>query len=192
MSPRHKTMTTIVLAHPYVGSFNQAILDTVHRALDAAGKEYSTFDLYADDFNPAMSLADLALYSQGRSADPLVQAYIDTLLHTDEIVFIGPIWWGRMPAIIDGFFDKVMLVGTGYTYGPNGLIPDKFHISRSVVITTSEAPSECFENYFHNYFAGVLATVGMQNMEWHNCPATSHGPAEGREEFLRKVASLFA
>lgn len=185
-------MTTIVFAHPYEGSFNRSVLAEIQQALAASGKEYGTIDLYADGFNPAMSKADLAVYSQGRSADPLVDKYINILLKTDEIVFIGPIWWGRMPAIVDGFFDKVMLAGTGYTYGSSGLIPDKFDIGRTVVVTTSESPTEAFEGYFRGYFAPtVLATVGMRNMEWHNCPATSHGPAENRAAFLRLMREIF-
>lgn len=181
-------MTTIVFAHPYEGSFNRVILREIERALTGAGKDYTVIDLYADGFNPAMSVDDLKVYNQGKSADPLVAKYIDTLLRTDEIIFVGPIWWGRMPAIIDGFFDKVMLAGTGYTYGPTGLIPDKIRIKRTLIVTTSEAPTQCFENYFRNYFEPtVLATVGMTGAEWYNCPGTSHGPAENREAFLETI-----
>ena len=58
-------------------------------------------------------------------------------------------------------------------------------MKRTVMISTSEAPTDVFKPYFMGYFAdNVLATVGMKNVEWYNCPQTSHGPAENRENFL--------
>ena len=49
----------------------------------------------------------LALYSQGKSIDPLVEKYQEILKKTDEIILIFPIWWSSMPAILKGFFDKI-------------------------------------------------------------------------------------
>ena len=45
-------MTTIVYAHPWAGSFNHAILETVTKQLDFHEENYTVIDLYADGFNP--------------------------------------------------------------------------------------------------------------------------------------------
>lgn len=184
-------MTTIVYAHPYAGSFNHAVLEAVKGSLEKQGKAYQVIDLYGDGFNPALEEASLALYNRGETADPLVKKYIEILLQTDSIVMIFPIWWGRTPAIIDGFFDKAMLAGTAYTYGPTGLIPDKFNIDKTLLLSTSAAPTANFAPYFEGYFKPhTLETVGMKNAEWLNCAGVASISQEEREAFLRKVAGM--
>lgn len=186
-------MTTVLYAHPYAGSFNHAILETVVAKLEATGRECRVLDLYADGFNPALEADSLRLYSNSESADPLVNKYLDTLIASDEFIMIFPIWWSTMPAIVDGFFDKVMLGGgKAFGYDESGrLVPAQIRMKRTVMISTSEAPTEIFKPFFMGYFAdNVLATVGMNNVEWYNCPATSHGPAENRENFLAMVREL--
>lgn len=76
--------TTIIYAHPWEGSFNKAILD---EAAEAAGDCY-VIDLYKDGFDPVMSEEDLALYSEGKSADPQVEKYNEILDDTSRINFI--------------------------------------------------------------------------------------------------------
>ncbi len=186
-------MITILYAHPYPKSFNHAILDTLRSRFDADKRPYTVLDLYADGFNPSFEADSLALYSKGQSADPMVKHYQQVLMDSDTIIMIFPIWWSMMPAIVKGFFDKVMLEGTAFTYSETGaLVPDKINIDRTVILTTSEAPSAVFASFFTDYFPRhVLDTVGMRNVEWYNCEGTSHGPAENREAFLATVDSLF-
>jgi putative NADPH-quinone reductase len=44
--------TTILLAHPWHGSFNKAIFDTVVNKLTSLNKPYQIIDLNKDGFNP--------------------------------------------------------------------------------------------------------------------------------------------
>ncbi|MDE7402880.1 MAG: NAD(P)H-dependent oxidoreductase [Muribaculaceae bacterium] len=182
-------MITILYAHPYGKSFNHAILETVKSTLDGQGRDYRVLDLYADGFNPALDASNLQLYSKGETADPLVEKYLDTLMASDEIIMIFPVWWGMMPAIVHGFMDKVFLAGRAYKYAETGaLVPDKINIDKTIIFSTSEAPTDCFAPFFKEYFKNnALETVGMKNLEWYNCAQTSHGPAENREKFLELV-----
>lgn len=182
-------MISILYAHPYDKSFNHVILETVKSRLEEQSKEYCVFDLYTDGFNPALEASSLRLYSKGETADPLVEKYLNALMASDEFIMIFPIWWATMPAIVDGFFDKVMLVGKAYQYSETGeLIPCKIDIKRTVIFSTSQAPAENFAPFFKDYFNHlVLETVGMKNLEWYDCPQTAHGPAENRENFLQLV-----
>lgn len=184
--------TTILYAHPYDKSFNHAIFDEVRKKLESEGRDYNVIDLYADHFNPVLDADSLRLYSRGGSADPLVEKYVSTLLETDCFIMIFPVWWAMMPAIVKGFFDKVMLSGTAYQYSPEGeLVPDKINVGRTVIFTTSQGPTERFAPFFSDYFKPlVLDAVGFANAEWHNCDRTSHGPAENRDNFLALVREI--
>lgn len=182
-------MTTIIYAHPYSGSFNHAILENVTAALKEENKEATVIDLYADGFSPALEAASLRLYSRGETADPLVRNYIDILLQTDTLIMIYPIWWGMMPAIVKGFFDKVMLAGSAYQYSDAGnLVPAKINIKRVLTITTSQGPKESFAPFFEKYLTeSIFSAVGFHNPEWYDCTHTSHGPEENRTTFLELV-----
>ena len=178
-------MISILYAHPYDKSFNHAVLEAVKNRLDEQGKEYRVFDLYADGFNPALDASSLRLYSRGETADPLAASYLKTLLASDEFIMIFPIWWASLPAIVKGFFDKVMLSGSAYQYSEAGeLIPCKIDIKRTIIFSTSQTPTKKFKEFFEDYFNRfVLQPVGMINLEWYNCAETSHGPAENRENY---------
>lgn len=100
-------MITIVYAHPWDGSFNNAMLKETKKVLNNNGQEYTLIDLNKDNFNPVMTQNDLSVYGKSGFKDPVVDKYIQILQKTEKIIFIFPIWWMGAPAILKGFFDKV-------------------------------------------------------------------------------------
>lgn len=46
---------TVIYAHPYTGSFDHAILESVTAELSAKNSEYEVIDLYQDNFDPVYS-----------------------------------------------------------------------------------------------------------------------------------------
>lgn len=179
-------MTTIVYAHPWDGSFNKAILNTITEKLDKEKKEYRVIDLNKDNFNPVFTKEELALYNQGKYLDPLVGKYQEIIKNSNEIIFIFPNWWSTMPAILKGFFDKVLLKDFAFNYegGFNALLD----IQKAIVITTSEHPSPSFKYMIENSFiADMLNPIGIKNAVWLSCEQTSKGTDEHRKAFLKKV-----
>jgi len=62
------------------------------------------------------------------------------ITEAEELVFIFPLWWGSMPAILKNFFDTVFSAGFAFTYEngrPKGFLTDK----KAKVIVTFDAPS---------------------------------------------------
>ncbi|TLX77027.1 flavodoxin family protein [Labilibacter sediminis] len=188
--------TTIVFAHPWHGSFNKAILDAVINKLEAKSKEYHIIDLNKDNFNPVLQEKDLALYSKGETSDKLVLSYQEILKETSELIFMFPIWWYDLPAVLKGFVDKVMLKNFSYVetkYGLKGILT---HINKTAVITTSEYPTWYLKFLSGNPIKGTfinktLKGVGLRNIKWVNSEYTTSGKNEKRKEFLRKIESLF-
>ncbi|MFT4169511.1 MAG: NAD(P)H-dependent oxidoreductase [Dysgonomonas sp.] len=179
-------MVTIVFSHPWHGSFNKAILDTITTKLTKDNKAYEVIDLQKDNFNANLTEAELAVFNKGEALDPLVHKYQDILKKTDEIIFIFPIWWGTAPAILKGFFDKVLLVNFAYNY-ENGWTP-LLNISKGTVISTSQGATELFKNSIENVFIpNMLNSVGINNVTWLNNDNTSLGTDEHRKAFLNTV-----
>ncbi len=184
-------MTTIVFCHPWHGSFNYAILQSVISELNNKGREYQIIDLVRDGFNPLMLPDDLKLYGIGETNDRLVRKYGDMLSNTNEVIFIFPLWWGMMPAVLKGFFDKVLLKGVAMDYGAEGALIPLFRIERTLLITTSQSPSSMFTTFINKCFIPhVLNSVGFNGVEWYNCEQTSHGSVKNRSDYLNLVRTL--
>ena len=179
-------MTTIILAHPWHGSFNKAILDSIISKYDNDNTSYQVLDLHKDNFNPVTSESELAVYNAGKALDPLVIKYQEIIKKTEHIIFIFPIWWGTMPAILKGFFDKVLLKDIAFNY-ENGWTP-LLKINKTTIITTSDNVTSAFENSIMNTFVPqMLEGVGIMNAKWLNCERIGHETDEYRKAFLEEV-----
>jgi len=182
----------IVYAHPYEKSFNHAILERVTELLSAANKQYTVLDLYADQFTPVFSKEELSYYSQGKALDPLVSSYQATLSEVQSVIFIFPIWWNDVPAIVKGFFDKVMLKNFAFGDGGDHITGLLTHIKEAKVITTSEEPTTFIKSSTGNAIEKVLieATfkhIGIEHAEWINHGQISQTSAEEKARFLEDL-----
>ncbi len=187
--PTENQMITVIYGHPWDKSFNHAILDTVLAALTKANVKHTLIDLYADKFDPAVRVDDLALYGEGRTADPLAARYMEILGRTRGLVFIYPVWCGVEPAIVQGFYDKVFLKDFAWEYDPDGRLSPLLNITKARLFTTSEAPSPVFTSYFQDYLPShVFSAVGIHNSSWLNLDNITHRSRRECEDFLAKVA----
>lgn len=164
--------TTIVLAHPYHGSFNKAIFDVVLAKEKKTSANINIIDLNKENFNPVLTEKDLSTYYKGVVNDPLVKKYNEILDRTNKIILIFPIWWYDMPAILKGFFDKTMLKDSAFTEDERGLTAIR-NIEQTIVLTTSGAMSDELVNEFGDPINGPLITatfprIGFNNPTWYN------------------------
>ncbi|WP_158813995.1 NAD(P)H-dependent oxidoreductase [Methylocapsa sp. S129] len=119
-----------VLAHPEPQSFNAHLVRSGAAALEAEGWTVSVSDLYAMRFDPC----ERAEYYSKRAAPDrfdvqseqrhasetgsLPQAIVDELAlmdRADLLVLQYPMWWHLPPAMLKGWFDRVLAYGEAYT-----------------------------------------------------------------------------
>lgn len=105
----------IVYAHPNSGSLNHFFKQTVLESLQESGEEIAIRDLNEINFNPVLSLEDMNGQRMGTVADD-VKTEQDFITWADRIIFIYPIWWTGMPAIMKGYIDRVFSYGFAYRY----------------------------------------------------------------------------
>src|SRR5690606_34398140 len=79
------------------------------------GHEVMVRDLYLLNFNPVLSLEDLAGQANGQVSDDVKQEQ-DHIACADCITFIYPIWWTGLPALMKGYIDRVFSYGFAYRY----------------------------------------------------------------------------
>lgn len=105
----------IVYAHPNSASLNHYFKQIVVENLQESGQEVVVRDLNQINFNPVLSLEDMHGQRMGKVAND-VKTEQDFITWADRIIFIYPIWWTGMPAIMKGFIDRVFSYGFAYRY----------------------------------------------------------------------------
>lgn len=132
----------VVFAHPYEKSLNKSILDETIAALKAKkDAEVQVIDLYGENFDPRLTF-DAEHPRRALSSREDTAAYRESILWAEHLVFIYPLWWGRAPAILLGFFDKVFVSGFAYEHSPKALLPKGLLRNKvSTIITTQKGPA---------------------------------------------------
>jgi NAD(P)H dehydrogenase (quinone) len=182
-------------AHPRHESFNHRLL---RDGANALGERYTvaTSDLYTQGFDPVLGAQDLGELAStpGNIAEQAGEAYLRGLLAPDvraeqeklaaaELLVIQfPLWWYGMPAILKGWFDRVLSAGFAYgdqdpelgvprRYGDGGLTG-----RRALIIVTAgedegsigpRGISGDIEALLFPLTHGVLWYVGIDVLELH-------------------------
>ena len=119
-----------VLAHPEPQSFNAHLAGFGAAALEAEGWSVSVSDLYAMGFDPCerpehypdrAAPARFDVQAEQRHASdtgalpPEVLHELALLDKADLLVVQYPMWWHLPPAMLKGWFDRVLAYGAAYT-----------------------------------------------------------------------------
>jgi NAD(P)H dehydrogenase (quinone) len=132
----------VVVAHPDPNSFNHAIAATAVAALRAAGHHVDLLDLYAENFDAAMSITERQEYHGAQPiVDDAVARHAALVQAARGVVFVYPTWWSSMPAILKGWLDRVMVPGVAFDIDAhNNLSRRLTHVRRLVGISTYGSP----------------------------------------------------
>lgn len=106
----------VVYTHPVATSFNRAILEATLRGLEAAGHDIKVADLYAENFQPAMTSGDFVQFDM-KPMPAEIQVEQARVEWSDALVFIFPLWWWSLPGMLKGWVDRVMSYGWAW-YDP--------------------------------------------------------------------------
>ncbi|KRV43915.1 NAD(P)H-dependent oxidoreductase [Bacillus sp. FSL K6-0046] len=190
-------MKTIVYAHPWDGSYNHAILTSITEKLETKKEPFQVIDLYKDGFNPVFTAEELKHFHKGETPYSLVKDYQEKLKQSTELVFIFPVWWWDLPAMLKGFIDKVMLSGFAFIEDQNtgtlqGLLTN---IKKTTVISTSTTDKEYIESEAGNAIQSVfidrtLADLGIKNesTKWIHFSRVNLTTDEKRKQFLKEIS----
>jgi len=148
----------ILYANPEPSSFCGALKAAAIEEIEAAGHTVTVSDLYGEGFNPVagrhdfMSVAepDRFHYQTEQARAAAADAFAPDLKReqarfrqADLVIAIFPLWWSGPPAILKGWFDRVLAYGFAYVDGARfatGLFPQK----RALLCVTTGGPLRRF------------------------------------------------
>jgi NAD(P)H dehydrogenase (quinone) len=189
----------IIFNHPYEGSYCNAVLNSVTQGLQRANHEADIIHLDKDGFNPVMTAQDLKAFRDKYPIDPKVIEYKNRLEDADHIVFIFPIWWELMPALMKGFIDKVIFPGVAYDYTNatnTKMKPLWTKVKGVTMITTMNTPGVFYWGIFGNaiqkaMMRGTFWKLGYKNRKWISLNMVKLVSSERRKKWLDKIEQQF-
>lgn len=166
-------------------SLHNAALGTLERD----GHSVAVTSLYSQQFNPVASSMDFTtssgvaanyMFEQQRTANthsdfsPDIQAEMKKISDADIILFHFPLWWGGVPAIMKGWFERVFAMGFAWDAGhryENGLLRGK----RALVCLSSGDPDAYYSaegmhrasivQHLYPLLHGTLAFCGLDVLQ---------------------------
>lgn len=180
----------IIYAHPNPSSFNGAILEHVQKGLQETNHSVTVFDLYKEQFDPVL------VFNEEKKRRDLVNEeetarYRKLVEEADTLLFIYPIWWWGMPAILKGFIDRIFVAGFAYKYEgamPKGLLNGK----KAWVINTLDSPLWYVALLYRSadwivMKRGVLRFCGIRDIKRSVFQSVKTSKLEKREKWLLQI-----
>jgi putative NADPH-quinone reductase len=131
----------LLYCHPRPDSFNAAIHARVLQVLREAGHTVDDCDLYAEGFDPVLSNAERGRYHEVPANREPVAAHVQRLLQAEGLILVFPVWNMGLPAMLKGFFDRVLLPGVSFDMSdPRRIRPGLTHLQHVIGVCTYGVP----------------------------------------------------
>lgn len=175
----------IIYAHHEPSSFVAAMKNLAVETLSREGHSVVVSDLYAQGFSAVAQKWDFVtttgnhfnyMLEQKHAANldlafaPDILSEIKKVQTADLVIFVAPIWWFSVPAILKGWFDRVLAMGVAWDGGKiyeNGLLRGK----QAMLVVAGGGPNEYYQEngrhranpiqILHPINHGTLAFCGM-------------------------------
>ena len=177
----------LVYSHYNDKSFNAAIRDTFIKTAEQKGNTVDYVDLYKEKFNP-----DYA----GEQPDEIVLNHRKRIEKCDVIALIAPIWNFRMPAILEGWIDKVLAPPWAFRFkklvGNYGYPQGNLRGKKAIIFCTYGSPRFAVATFFLNMPVrrlkrGIFYICGITNILYRRYFAVPFVSDKKRKEFLEDV-----
>ena len=182
----------IIYGHPDKESFNFALADAYKKGALQSGAEVKEIIVRDLEFNNNLQFG----YRKRTELEPDLVSAQENILWAEHLVWVYPVWWGSMPAILKGFIDRVFLPGFAFQKRENSVWWDKLLKGKSArIISTLDQP---FWYYWLVYRQPSFNA--MKKLTLHFCgikpvKTTSIGPVHPsrksfRENWITKMEKL--
>ncbi|MEZ4970384.1 MAG: NAD(P)H-dependent oxidoreductase [Flavobacteriaceae bacterium] len=182
----------IINGHPDKESYNFALSNAYIKGALTSNAEVKTINIRELNFNPNLEFG----YRKRTELEPDLIDAQKKLKWANHIVWIYPVWWGSVPAMMKGFLDRVLLPGFAFQKRQNSLWWDKLITAKtSRIICTMDQPSWYYKWFYgspsHNAIKkSTLHFIGVKSVK-----ITAIGPVRLSEDkfrmkWLNKVEKL--
>ncbi|MCE7055826.1 NAD(P)H-dependent oxidoreductase [Algoriphagus sp. AGSA1] len=182
----------IINGHPDKESFNFALSEAYKQGAAQSDAEIKEITIRELDFNPNLQFG----YRKRTELEPDLLDAQDKLKWADHLVWIYPVWWGSVPAMMKGFLDRVLLPGFAFHKRVDSLWWDKCFTGKTArIICTLDQPAWYYRLVYGSPSHHAMRKVTMHYIGVKKVRITAIGPIrlskeEFRAKWLKKVEKL--
>jgi|SRR5579872_1212065 len=186
-----------IYCHPLPESFHAAIRAEAFAGLESAGHEVDLLDLYAEGFNPVLSEDGRRHYHDTSVNQRGLEPYIARLQKAEAAVIQFPTWCFGPPAMLKGFFDRVLMPGVAFDISePRHVRPLLKNIRKIAGVVTYGRP-----RYMIWYMADpprklvtryIRWLTGGARAEYHALYHLNTATERARRQFMAQVKDAMA
>lgn len=178
----------IIDGHPDPSSLCAALAQSHAEGLRAGGARVEVLALRDLHFDPILRVG----YHEHQSLEPDLQRAQSLIAGARRLVVVTPVWWGSMPALLKGFFDRTLERGWAFRYKHNGM-PEGLLAGRSArVIMTTDSPG-FYLRFIHgdptanSLVRSTLKFCGLKPVDMTRIGPVHKSSAAQREGWLAQV-----
>ncbi len=187
-----KKKILIINGHPNKDSFNFGIAQAYKMGAEISDAEVKEIIIAELDFNPNLKYG----YQKRTELEPDLLESWEKIKWADHLVWIHPVWWGGLPAILKGFIDRLFLPTFAFAYRENSIFWDKLLKGKTAhIITTLDQPI-----WYYKFINGQPSTKQLKKNTLEFCGVTpvkvtyigiiKTAKEEQREKWLEKIKKL--
>lgn len=187
----------IVTAHPVENSLSQSLAQRIAGKLQEQGTQVEIADLHAEGFSPTMIRPDLDLYHGDVSALPdEVLREQQRVERADMLVFVFPIYWWSVPALLKGWFDRVLTVNWAYKVAEDGRIVGNLLDVPVRLVATAGSDLAGFDKHGYSgaiqtqIVEGVFGFCGLKNVTLDILYQADSATPQQVDEFLQSLTKI--
>jgi putative NADPH-quinone reductase len=191
-------MISIVLGHPKPGSFNHALAEAAAAEARAQGHQVRFHDLQAEGFDPVLPAGE---EPAGASVPPEIELHCREIAEADGIVVVHPNWWGKPPAVMAGWVDRVLRPEVAYRFEegdagegvPVGLLRARGAIVLNTANTLPEREARVFGDPLERIWRDcIFGMCGVRHVERRTFTVVVTSTAAERRAWLEETRALVA
>lgn len=182
----------IINGHPDKESYNYALAKAYKNGAIKSGAEVR--EIVIGELNFSLNLK--YGYRKRTELEPDLLKSQETLKWAEHIVWVYPVWWGSVPAIMKGFLDRVLLPGFAFKKREGSVWWDKYFTGKtSRLICTMDQPTWFYRLINRAPSHHAMKKLTMNFIGVKSVKITAIGPLrlskeEFRDKWLSKVEKL--
>lgn len=181
----------VVFSHPKEESLGNALKVAVINGLKKSNTvlEIRVQELYREQFNPLIH--DI----EENNKNKVTVKMKENVDWADGIVFVSPLWWANIPAMLKGYFDRIFTEHFAFQYNqaaiPVGLLKNK----KAILIGTCDTPSLLarFSKTslgFKSVIRGVLKLSGIKDSRFILFGSVLTSTEEKRKKWIARAEAV--